>query len=83
MKADLEIRDPICPGKNMTRNCYQYCRIKDMFNVMLARCFERGNTELEEMLRKEEKGELSELVAEWFGKRNVFVDLHKEMGNNF
>ena len=67
----------------MTRNCYQYTRIRDMFSLMLGRCFERGSNELEEMLRKEEKGELSELVGEWFGKRNVFVDLHREMENNF
>ena len=42
MKAELEIRDPICRGKNMTRNSYMYGEIKVLFREMLERCFGEG-----------------------------------------
>jgi len=39
MKADLQIMDPICPHKNMTRNCYLYPEIKKLFKGILGGCF--------------------------------------------
>ena len=34
-KADLEILDPICEGKNMTRNCYLFEDMKKLFKDIL------------------------------------------------
>jgi hypothetical protein len=41
-KADLEIKDPMNRQKNMTRNCYSFQAIKDLFKEMLEGCFMRG-----------------------------------------
>ena len=53
MKADLEIRDPICQGKNMTRNCYNYPKIKKLFENILEKCFRKGEQQLEDILKAE------------------------------
>lgn len=69
-RADLEIRDPICQSKNMTRNCYLYPEIKAMFSIILDRCFEgEGEPVEEEPVEEGVEGSL----------RNVFVELHCEM----
>ncbi len=39
MKADLEILDPENKGKNMTKKCYKYDMIKDLFEKILKQCF--------------------------------------------
>jgi hypothetical protein len=82
-KADLEIRDPICPGKNMTRNCYQYSHIKDMFRTILDRCYTRGHREGEAVASEYEGSRLSEWTSEYFSKRNVFLELHASMEMTF
>lgn len=38
-KADLEIRDPMNQQKNMTRNCYSFPEIKQLFRQMVEHCF--------------------------------------------
>lgn len=45
-KADLEIKDPMNQQKNMTRNCYSFHAIKNLFKDMLESCFSRGYKEL-------------------------------------
>lgn len=32
--------------KNMTRNCYSFPEIKQLFRQMVEQCFERGSSEL-------------------------------------
>ena len=77
IKADLEIRDPLCAGKNMTKNCYNYDDIKAMFKSMLDKCYCKGFDDSRSLALKE--GHL-ESLTEVFSKRNLFLQLHQAMG---
>lgn len=38
-KAELEVLDPICEGKNMTRNCYLFAEMKVLFKNIYDKCY--------------------------------------------
>jgi hypothetical protein len=84
--ADLEVRDPMEPKKNMTRNCYQFPVIKKLFKDILEQCFERAEKELGELGREmqvESGEELHEATKEKLQVRNVFVDLLESLSIDF
>jgi hypothetical protein len=37
--ADLEVKDPLNNGKVMTRNCYAFVSIKEVFRNIYTHCF--------------------------------------------
>ena len=71
--------DPICEGKNMTRNCYLFGDIKKLFKEILERCYQRGYRDLTELNKQQSKGtdykKAGEKYRKAFAKRNVFTDL--------
>ena len=49
-QADLEIIDPNCQGRVITRKCYKFPEIKYFFKEILHCCFEQPFKELEEIM---------------------------------
>ena len=76
--------DPICEGKNMTRNCYLFCDIKKLFKDILERCYQRAYRDLTQLNKQQSQGndynEVGEKYREAFAKRNVFTDLLEDFG---
>ena len=46
--APLEIVDPLCEGRIMTKNCYRFDEIKEMMREISKKCINRTINEVEE-----------------------------------
>lgn len=83
MKADLEILDPENDGKNMTKKCYKFHMIKDMFFMILKRCFEDQRKFIISGFLKDKKLNFANTQNQQNLKKLSLEQITNEMGNPF
>lgn len=53
--ANLQVKDPLNQGKVMTRNCYEFEKIKDIFRSIYDNCFGKKEKMLKEQFIREKR----------------------------
>jgi hypothetical protein len=48
--ACLQVKDPLNQGKVMTRNCYEYEKVKNIFREIYKNCFMERENEIKKCL---------------------------------